>query len=74
MTRTVLIAETDEHGVVAWVWRFGPNDRIAYPLDKRSVCIDDFCNFDVAGASKDAVLGWLKDKADKTAASRSIRT
>jgi hypothetical protein len=34
MTRTVLIAETDENGAIAWVWRFGPHDRIAHPLDE----------------------------------------
>jgi hypothetical protein len=74
MTRTVLIAETDERGVVAWVWRFGPDDRIAYPLDAASVCIDDFGHFDVAGASKDAVLGWLKAKSDMPGGARSLRT
>ena len=74
MTRTVLIVETDVNGAVAWVWRFGPHDRIAHPLDETSACLDDLGDFDVSGASKEAVLGWLKDMANKTGGARSLRT
>jgi hypothetical protein len=74
MTRTVLIAETDVNGAIAWVWRFGPHDRIAHPLDETSACLDALADFDVSGASKEAVLGWLKAMADKTGGVRSLRT
>jgi len=60
MMRTVLIAETDECGAVAWVWRSAPNDRIARPVWQGKLNIDDLDNTELHGAHQNEIVDWLK--------------
>ena len=60
MTRTVLIAETDDHGAVAWVWRFAHNDRIAHPVARGTMNIGDPEDFEFHGARQNEIVDWLR--------------
>ena len=70
MTRTVLIAETDEHGAVAWVWRFGPSDRVPYPVAAGTMNISELEDTEFHGARQNEIVDWL-DGQKKAAIERS---
>jgi hypothetical protein len=54
------IAETDGDGLIAWVWRFGPNDRIAHPVNPSRYDPADLDGADFHGASQVAIREWLR--------------
>jgi hypothetical protein len=62
MARTVFVAETDDHGAVAWVWRFGPSDRIAHPVARGTRNIGDPEDCEFHGASQNDIVDWLHRK------------
>lgn len=55
----LLIAETDETGGVAALWRLGPADRIPRPLGAAAARAEDVRRAEIHGAPREAVLAWL---------------
>lgn len=60
MARNVLIAETDETGAVAWVWRYAAFDRQPRPVAPGQSCGVDPHAADIHGAERGAVVSWLR--------------
>ncbi len=54
-----LIAETDEIGRIAWVWRRGPNDRHARPIAEPSRHLDELGHSKCHGATPLAISDWF---------------
>jgi hypothetical protein len=59
MEKVRFIAETDIHGAVQWVWRFGPEDRIAHPVRLSRHDPAELAEADFHGASEAAIREWL---------------
>jgi hypothetical protein len=59
MAENVLIAETDEAGGVAWVWRYAEVDRQPRPVAPGEPCGIDPEAADIHGAERSVVLRWL---------------
>ncbi|WP_158547501.1 hypothetical protein [Rhodovulum sp. 12E13] len=60
MAKNVLIAETDETGGVAWVWRYAAHDRQPRPVAPGRPCGIDPHAADIHGAERGAVVAWLR--------------
>ena len=59
------IAETDGKGSVAWVWRFGQDDRTARPLVPARLGLADLDGASFHGASEQAIRRWVMDRIEK---------
>jgi hypothetical protein len=64
MTRLRFIAETDGFGQVSWVWRFGPDDRIARPVKRTDLDPADVHEAEFHGAPETAIVAWLTGHAE----------
>ena len=53
------VAETDEIGQVACVWRVGRKDYVARPVSDARKAMSDLKSAKVWGASREAVSDWL---------------
>ena len=60
----MLIAETDDKGRVAWLWR-GIDGKCAKPVKDAASCLREIDDSAIFGASKTAVTTWLKQQADQ---------
>ena len=58
--RTCFVAETNAHGAVVWVWRFGADDRIARPVAEAGCFLHEVDTAEVFGADRAEVEAWLK--------------
>lgn len=54
-----LIAETDETGRIAWIWRRGPNDRIARPIAEPAKYLNELHRSRFHGATSLAISDWF---------------
>lgn len=63
MARIRFIAETDEAGQVVWVWRFGPDDRVAKPVQPPCAHLVALGQADFFGAPEASMKDWLKRHA-----------
>lgn len=59
MKKLRFIAETDGHGVVERVWRFGPDDRTAHPVSLSFHDPAELAEAEFHGASEAAIRQWL---------------
>lgn len=64
MKGTRFIAETGPSGEVTWVWRFGPEDRVARPVLDASACRGELASAEFCGAPADTVKGWIMGRTD----------
>lgn len=65
MKKTRYIAETDGNGSVAWVWRFGVDDRTAQPLVPARLGLADLDGASFHGASEQAIRRWVMERIEK---------
>lgn len=62
--RAMLIAEIDEEGGVAWLWRADHGKR-PKPVKDAASCLREIDGLTLFGASKPAVIAWLTQQADE---------
>jgi hypothetical protein len=56
---THLIAETDELGHIAWMWRKGPTDRLAHPIAEPADHLHELGQSRLFGAPPEAISAWF---------------
>ncbi len=63
MAGTDFIAETDVSGVVLWVWRIGPRERVARPVDEAHRHLHELATARLHGADAVAFADWFQRQA-----------
>lgn len=64
--RGMLIAEIDDAGHVAWLWRADHGKR-PKPVKDAASCLKDIGSLQIFGASRIAVEAWLTQQSDQQA-------
>ncbi|SIO33711.1 hypothetical protein SAMN05444722_1514 [Rhodovulum sp. ES.010] len=70
MAEQIVIAETDEHGAVAWLWLKGARDKAPRPFDPAYDNEIDLGRAEVHGAHTGSVRAWLAAAATRRARGR----
>lgn len=62
--RAMLIAEIDDMGCVAWLWRAEPGKR-PRPVKDAATCLQDIDNLVAVGASRPEIEAWLRRQMEQ---------
>jgi hypothetical protein len=62
------VAETDESGRIAWVWRYDPARKVARAIQRPLDHLQELDRAWCFGASRSAIVAWMKDSGPQLSA------